>query len=145
MRKILKILAIVVVLVLAGTYLIYVLDYKGNYNLATTITLNIDDTGSISLTEFDYDVEPTSAIQFWDLFRGGGSEPGEATYKVYWELNYSGISRTERVYRTLAPGESAVLDTQFNNIPAGDASLKITVLSWTNTYLYSKSYSVVVG
>ena len=145
MKRLLKILAVAVVLVLVGTYVIYVLDYKGNYNVSTTVTLNVDSTGGISLTEFDYAVEPTSIVQFWDLFKQGAGGFGDTSYKIYFELNQSGQTWNEQVCRDLSNGDSKILTSEFENLSFGDAVLKITVRDRANTYLFEKSYSVVVG
>lgn len=145
MKKILKILAIALVLVLAGTYAIYALDYKGNYNTTVIVTLNIDDNGNPALVEFIYDSAPTSAVQFWDLFRGSADDIGDASYKIYFELNQSGDTTTKMKRAMLGNGESKDILVEFKNIASGDAVLKVTVRDFAGASVYVKAYSLVIG
>jgi len=149
----LKIIAIIVVVLLAGTYAIYALDYKGNYNLTASVRLNISDSGVFlvvdSLTEFSYDSEPTSVVQFWDLFRGGGHGPTRLpnTYLMTWELDNAGSTglRTYFTVDLVERGESAVFNAHFDNEPPGTGTLKIIVTDYLGATLHQRTYDVVIG
>jgi hypothetical protein len=147
MKRILKILAIVVVLVLAGTYGIYLLDYKGNYNLNVQVQVNLDDNGGVSFSQFSSDSEPTSVVQFWDVFRAGHSDdPTTRTYKVVMVLNQSGESVTIMANLLIANGESKMATDTFENVPVGEYSLTVSLRSgFPLTTINEKTYSVVVG
>ncbi len=144
MKGLLKILAIVIVLALAGTYIIYALEYRGNYNLDVSVNLNVSADRTISLTEFISSSSPTDALQFWEQLKGGGSSATEG-YMITMLLNHT-TGSVSLITRCLVPlGESKVLEQTFSNVPSGAATVKITVRDAFGASLYDKTYSVVIG
>ena len=158
MRRILKIIAIIVVLLMAGTYTVYALEYKGNYNVSASITVNISPAGNFveveSLSDFTYDSEPTSPVQFWDLFRGteGGGGHGHKAltgdYLVTWTFKKEGTGdRTFFSVDNVPRGQSQVFKMFMDNEPPGHGTLTITVKNDLTGYIVHTSlpYNVVVG
>lgn len=144
MRRWIKILAIIAVLALVGTYAVYAVEYKGNYNLTVSVKLSISSERAVSLTEFTSSSSETEPLEFWNQLKSGG---GSATtgYQVSWELNQSDDTTTLLTRTTILLGESQVISQSFDNIPAGQASLKITVRDAFGTYMHEMAFSLVVG
>ncbi len=144
MNRWLKIVAIIVVLVLAGTYAMYAMVYKGNYNLDVSVKLNVSSERSIALTEFASSSSPTNMLQFWDQLKGSGDSATDG-YIVSWQLT-QGTDTTSLITRCLvSTGESKVLDQTFSNVNPGDGTLTITVRDAFGASLHVQTYTVVVG
>lgn len=142
MKRMLKILAIIVVVALAGTYAMYAMWYRGNYNLTVKVQLNVSSERELVFSEFTSSSEPTDALEFWNQLKGGGTGATEG-YIIYWDLDSGWRTLTTR---TLIPlGESKLLEQTFSNINAGETTLTITVRDAFGASLLEKTYTVVVG
>ena len=142
MRRWLKIAAIVVVLVLAGTYVAYAMLYRGNFNLTVKVTLNVSAERSLAFSDFSAVSTPTGMMQFWEQMKGSGTSATEG-YLIYWDLDSAWRTLTTRCLIPL--GESKVLEQTFSNVNAGDSILTITIRDAFGASLLEKSFTVVVG
>jgi hypothetical protein len=144
MRKLWIVLILVVSGILVVSYAMYSLQYKGNYNFAVSVKLNVSDERTIALTEFTSSSSETGVLQFWDQLKGPGTSPTEG-YLISWQLT-QGVDTVSLISRCLVPlGESKVLQRTFTNVNPGEADLKITIRDAFNASLFEKTYSVVVG
>lgn len=146
MKRWLKILAIGVVLAVAGTYAIYAMEYKGNYNLTASFTLNVDQYGGVAIAGFTYDSEPTGMAQFWEQFKGHSAGDEAAAYMVYWELNQSGVKTTFITSSGVIDyGTSKVMSLKADNLDPGTGAIKVTIRDSHTTILLERSFDVVIG
>ena len=150
MRRMFKILAIVIVLMVAGTYAIYALEYKGNYNVKAKVTVKYVAEGDVDVTGFTTTVAPTSVVQFWDLFKGHGQSGSEYRYAIYLTMNYSNgkqVTNLQGFFMTgLGTITSQVLESNFYNVSPGQATIWVKIVyTLTNTVTFQKTYSVDVG
>jgi len=150
MRRLWKALLVVAVLAVVGTYVIYALDYQGNYNTTVSMTVSADPStlANLYVTEFKVSSEPTSPVQFWDLFRGGHTPPPWA-YEMYVELNKSGASTTESPGSILfPPGDNGpqIISVEFKNVSPGSATIRVYIVNTQmQAIIYDHTYSVVIG
>jgi hypothetical protein len=142
MNRWLKILAIIVVIAVAGTYGMYAMLYKGNYNVGVSVKLSVSSERAISLSDFTYSSSPTDALQFWEQMKGSG-DSATTGYIIYWDFDNAWSVHVTRC--TVLPGESIVLTHTFSNVEAGASTLTITVRDAFNTYLHERTFDVVVG
>ena len=146
MSKKLKWIAIAIALVLGGTYAIYSLEYKGNYNLDASFTLNVDQYGNVAIAEFSYDIDETGMMQFWDQLKGRGTPEGTENYIVWWTLNQSGELTTVNANSgIIAYGESGICSIDMDNLEPGSGTLSIEITNREGTLLLTKSYEVRIG
>ena len=143
MRRWLKIAAIVVVLVLAGTYAMYAMFYRGNYNVDVSVKLNVSAERGISLSDFTSSSSSTDALQFWEQLSVGNGDSATTGYIIYWDLDSAWSVHTTTC--TVSPDDSIVLTHTFSNVEAGETTLTITVRDAFNTYLHERIFEVVVG
>ena len=143
MRMLWKVLIVIVVLVLGGTYVLYALEYKGNYNVNLQYAVNVDDVGNVAVSNFEYTCTPTEYTQWWETGRGHVDDA--ANLVIYYELNISGETHTYMHRLAALYGESETINFQLTNLPVGDGSLKISVRSNTNALLVEHTYEVVIG
>jgi len=146
MNKMAKWLVIGLVLVLAGTYAIYVLDYRGNYNVTAKVKLSVDTSGTVAVSEFSTSCAPTSPVQFWDLFKGHSAGEGTGQYIIYYWMNVSGktLSGTAGT-PTIDYGSSGTALFTIANVPVGVYTLHLSLRDSLGTMVLSKSYEVTVG
>lgn len=140
----LKLIAIVVVLVLVGSYALYAFNYKGKYNVETNLTLNVDEYGGVAIANFEYDCSPVSYGDFWDLFKGHSVPEGMTGYIIYYTLNQSGETSTRITSAVVPNGESSVVSLTLNNLDPGAASLKVSIRDSHNALLAERTFEVIV-
>lgn len=140
-----KLLAIVAVIVLAGSYVLYAWNYQGHYNVETQLTLNVDDNGNVAIAGFEYDCEEVGYDDFWGLFKGHTVEEGFTGYMIYYELNQSGVKSTHIGNEVIENGASVVVLQHMYNLEPGDASVKISIRDVHNTVLTEHTYALVIG
>ena len=140
-----KLLAIVAVIVLAGSYILYAWNYQGNYNVTTQLNLNVDDNGNVAIAGFEYDCEEVGYDDFWGSFRGHTIDEGFTGYMIYYELNQSGAKSTLIGNEVIENGASAVVLQHMDNLAPGVASVKISIMDVHNTLLTEHTYPLVIG
>jgi len=152
MRRWLKIAAIVVVLVLAGTYVIYALEYKGNYNSTASMTVSAAPSTlpNLYVTEFKVTSEPTSPVQFWDLLTSRPPGTPSWEYTLYAELNESGVrvGDVQSLPIIFPPGRTGPqsISVEFKNISPGSATIHVYIINAAmQTSVFDHTYSVVIG
>jgi hypothetical protein len=144
MKKLLKWVVIGVVVVLAFTYAMYALEYKGNYNLSVTVPIH-SDSGDVTASTIAVDSDDTSVLQFWDKFSLGG-DAGTGFYTVYCQLNVSGDTTTHSTSFDIAADQSLAVKFTFDNIEPGQGSVRVYIVEQaTQTKTFDDSWGVNVG
>jgi hypothetical protein len=144
MKKLLKWAVVGIVIILAFTYAMYALEYKGNYNLSVTVPVH-SDSGDVLGSTIATDSEGTSVLQFWDKFSLGG-DAGTGFYTVYCQLNISGTITTDSMNFDIASGETLAFRFTFDNIAPGQGNVRVYIIDQTTqTKTYDDSWGVTVG
>jgi len=155
MKRILKILAIVVVVILAGTYVIYASEYQGNYNVTAKVTLSMDMYGTPTISAFSSSNKATSPVQFWDLFKGHGLPENTSMYSIYYTMALSsntiqgvtvGKSYQGVVISSVTEyGTSSTSEFGVSNVEPGIYTMSLTLKDSQDATVLTHSYEVVVG
>jgi hypothetical protein len=164
MKRLLKILAVAVVVVLVFTYAMYVWDYKGNYNVTISVPVHGDGAAGenpITASGISAACEPTSIWQFWSGLSTTGSS-GSGLYTVYCELNmydmgtwYEGAdgsvqfsmnSVTHHHSLDISSGQDVSVTFTFDNIEPGRGNVHVYIVDVTvNATVYDDIWEVTVG
>ena len=152
MRKLWKIILIVAVFALVGTYVIYALEYQGNYNCTASMMVSADTSTLTNLyvTEFKVTSEPTSPVQFWDVFTSRPPGTPSWEYTLYAELNQSGVrvGDVQSLPIIFPPGRTGPqsISVEFKNISPGSATIHVYIINAAmQTSVFDHTYSVVIG
>ncbi len=155
MKRILKILAIIVVLILVGTYIIYALEYQGNYNVTAKVNLAVDMYGTPTLSGFSSSTNPTSPVQFWDLFKGHSIADNESAYLLYYTLSLTSSTiqgvAIGKTYQgvvgsgAIEYGSSHTTEVNIFNVESGLYTLSLTVKDSHGATVLTHTYEVEVG
>ena len=145
--KVWKIVLIAVIaLVLLGTYGIYAWGYQGNYNVTAKVTIYVDNYGTPSISAFSTSSEPTSYVQFWDLFKGHSLPDNASKYMIYWSMDASLWSHQGMaVSGTIDYGTSSTTTFTIGNVEPGVYSMDLILKDNYGATVLTHTYEVVVG
>lgn len=133
--------------VLAVPYVVYALDYRGNYNVAVAFTANRDLAGVFSVSAVDFISEPTEAWDFWDIMKGhsGGGDKGPG-YQIYCEAFRSGaLIGFETTAMLLDDGETQDQTITLMNLAPGQASFRLYIVEiLTDTTVYDRTFEEAI-
>lgn len=134
MKKMLIAILIVVVLVFSGTYVVYALDYKGNYNVTVRFLAQTEDATEFSVSGFSVSSEPTDMVDCWDLLKGAGGPnpdnlpPLDTIYYVYVEAKRAGVIEGGVIaFFNVSADSSAEFGTVLKNLEPGEYDFRVYV------------------
>jgi hypothetical protein len=141
MRLRVLILVIAVALVFAIPYTVYALDYKGNYIVTASMTVSVDALGTFSSTTPAISSEPMGVWDFWDVFKGHGTDRPDVGYQVYLEITQSGdLVGTGITAIRIYAGESLDMTITADNVSPGQAEVRVYFVDiFTDAIVYDKT------
>lgn len=135
-------------------YLVYAMDYAGEYEVDVTFKVLSPAVYEVDVTEVVAESSPMNTMSFWDVLLKGS--PGEGYYMnftAFVSLNQSGVISTQSQaiivpsYIVYGPdAEPAQMTFKFYEMQPGETTMRIYVQhTYLKTIAFDQSWAVMVG
>ena len=152
MKRLIKWLAVGIVILLVFTYAMYAWSYQGNYNVAVTVPVrgssNPNDSSAVSASQVTLDSQPTDFWEFWSTFSSMPSV-GSGAYVLYCEffITAGGAFRHFQSQAfDIATNQVLSLTFHYKDVEPGQGTVHVYIMDQTlTTKLYDHTWTVTVG